>query len=69
MLSETGEGKVFEEWVGEASVFGFEILLQPLESSALKHLAGALPTDGGACTLSVGREVKMEIPVNMDEPL
>jgi hypothetical protein len=29
--SETGEGKVFEEWVGEASVFGFEILPQPLE--------------------------------------
>src|SRR5712691_10763049 len=29
VLSETGEGKVFEEWVGEASVFGFEILPQP----------------------------------------
>ena len=26
VLSETGEGKVFEERVGEASVFGFEIL-------------------------------------------
>jgi hypothetical protein len=31
VLSETGEGKVFEEWVGEASVFGFEILLWSLE--------------------------------------
>ena len=31
VLSETGEVKVFEEWVGEASVFGFEILPQPSE--------------------------------------
>jgi hypothetical protein len=52
---------VFEEWVGEASVFGFEILPQR-KSSALKHMAGALPTDGVGCTLSVGREVEMEIP-------
>src|ERR1039458_5806234 len=27
-----------------------------------KHLAGALHVDGVGCTLSVGREVKMEIP-------
>ena len=27
-----------------------------------QDLAGALHTDGGGCTLSVGREVKMEIP-------
>src|SRR5437879_13179283 len=33
-----------------------------LKGSALKNLAGALHTDGVACTLSVGREVKMEIP-------
>jgi hypothetical protein len=26
VLSETGEGKVFDEWVGEASVLCFEIL-------------------------------------------
>jgi hypothetical protein len=31
VLSETGEGKVFEEWVGEASVIGFEILQRPSE--------------------------------------
>ena len=31
MLSETGEGKVFEEWEGESTVFGFEILAQPSE--------------------------------------
>jgi hypothetical protein len=31
VLAETGEGKVFEEWVGEASVFGFDILPQPSE--------------------------------------
>jgi len=35
-----------------------------LNGSSLKNLAGALPTDGVGCTLSVGREVKMEIPVN-----
>jgi PEP-CTERM motif len=61
VLSETGEAKVFEEWVGEASVFGFEILPQPSERLCLKNLAGALHTDGGGCTLSVGREGKMGI--------
>jgi hypothetical protein len=30
--------------------------------STLKNLAGVLHTDGGGCTLSVGWEVKMEIP-------
>jgi len=33
VLRETGEGKVFEEWVGEASVFGFEVL--PWQSERL----------------------------------
>jgi hypothetical protein len=41
-LSDTGEGEVFEEWVGEASVCDFEIVPQPSESSAVKNLAGAL---------------------------
>jgi hypothetical protein len=62
VLSETGEGKVFEEWVGEGSVFDFEILPRHRKDFALKNLAGALHTDGVGCTLSVGREVKMEIP-------
>jgi hypothetical protein len=31
VLSETGEEKVFVESVGEASVFGFEILSRPSE--------------------------------------
>jgi hypothetical protein len=31
VLSEKGEGKVFDEWVGEASVLCFEILAQPSE--------------------------------------
>jgi hypothetical protein len=55
-VSETGERKVFEEWVGEAPVFGFEILPQPPEKALhlIKNLAGALPTDGVGCTLSVG---------------
>ena len=30
-VSETGEGKVFEQWVGEGSVLGFEILPRPSE--------------------------------------
>jgi hypothetical protein len=62
VLSETGEGKVFEEWVGGASVFGFEILPQPSENSALKNLDGALHNDGSGCTLLVGWEVKIEVP-------
>jgi hypothetical protein len=32
VLSETGEGQLFEEWVGEASVCDFEIVPQPPES-------------------------------------
>jgi hypothetical protein len=32
------------------------------KGSALQNLAGALHTDGVGCMLSVGREVKMEIP-------
>jgi hypothetical protein len=31
VLSEAGEGKVFEERVEETSGFGFELLTQPLE--------------------------------------
>ena len=55
---------MFEEWVGEASVFGFEILPQPSERFCTQNLAGALHTDGVGYTLSVGQEVKMEIPAN-----
>jgi hypothetical protein len=33
-----------------------------LNGSAFNNLAGALHTDRVGCTLSVGREVKMEIP-------
>ena len=50
--------------MGEASVFGFEILPQPSERLCTQNLARALHADGVECTLSVGREVKMEIPVN-----
>ena len=53
---------MFEEWVGEASVCGFEILPRPSKRLCTQNLAGALQTDGGRCTLSVGWEVKMEIP-------
>ena len=37
-----------------------ELLTPPSEGSALKNLAGALPTDEVGSTLSVGREVKMK---------
>ncbi len=32
---------------------------------ALKDLAGALHVDGVQCTLSIGREIKMEIPATL----
>jgi hypothetical protein len=35
------------------------------KGSALKNLAGALHADRVGCTLSVGREVKMEIPATL----
>jgi hypothetical protein len=54
---------VFEEWVGQASVLGFQILPQPSERLCTQNLAGALHIDGVGCMLSVGREVKIEIPV------
>jgi hypothetical protein len=38
-----------------------------LNGSAFNNLAGALHTDRVGCTLSVGREVKMEIPVYISE--
>jgi hypothetical protein len=38
VLSEPGEGKVFEVWVREASVFGFEILPQPSERLCTQEL-------------------------------
>ena len=56
---------MFDEWVGEASVLGFEILPQLSERLCTQNLDGALQTDGAECTLSVGREVKMEIPVSV----
>jgi hypothetical protein len=65
VLSQSGEGKVFKEWVGEASVFGVEILPQPSERLCTQNLAGTLHTDGVGSMLSVGREVKMEIPVKI----
>jgi hypothetical protein len=48
--------------VGEAPVFGFEILPQPSERPAPENLAGAWHPDGGERPLSVGRRVKMSIP-------
>jgi len=55
---------VFEEWVGEGQFLALRFCRGRRKGSALKNLAGALHTDEGECTLSVGREVKMEIPVD-----
>ena len=52
----------WQEWVGEASVFGFEICRHRRKCTALKNLTGALYADGVQSTLWVIREVKMEIP-------
>jgi hypothetical protein len=63
VLSETGEGKVFEEWVEEAAVFGLRFCRSRQKDSALNNRpTGALHIDGVGYTLSVDREVKMEIP-------
>ena len=56
---------MFEQWVGEALMFGFEILMQPSESAPTQNLGGALHTDAARSTLSVVREVKTEIPAEM----
>jgi len=66
VLSETEEGEVFEEWVGKRQFLALRFCHGRLNGSAFNNLAGALHTDRVACTLSVGREVKMEIPVKMD---
>jgi hypothetical protein len=62
VLSETGEAKVFEERVGEASILALRLCRRRWKGSALRYLAGSLYIDGGERTLSVGREVKMKIP-------
>jgi hypothetical protein len=61
-LSKTGEGKVFEEWVEKHQFLALRFFRSHRKGAAHKNLAAALHTDGGECTLSVGREVKMEIP-------
>ncbi len=61
VLSETGKGKVFAERVKKRQVLTLRFCCYRRKGSALKHLAGALHTDGVGCTSSVGREVKMEI--------
>jgi hypothetical protein len=56
---------VFEEWVGEGQFLAMKFCRSRRKGSALKNLAGTLHTDGAECTLSIGREVKMEIPVDL----
>jgi len=58
---QTGEGKVSEEWVGEASVLGFRICHGSGKGRHSKSLTGALQIDGAGCTFSVSRELRAEI--------
>jgi len=67
VLSETEEGKVSEEWVGKRQFLALRFCRSRRKGSALKNLAGALHTDRVVCTLSVGGEVKMEIPDNISQ--
>jgi len=61
VLSETAEGKMFEERVEKHQFLTLRFCCGRRKNSSLKNLAGALRTDGVKCTSSVGREVKMEI--------
>ena len=51
-----------EEWVGKRQFLALRFCHGRLNGSTFNNLAGALHTDRVGCTLSVGREVKMEIP-------
>ena len=51
-----------EKWVRETEFWALVFSRSRRKGSALKNLAGALHNEGGGCTFSVGREVKMEIP-------
>ena len=63
MLSDTGKGEVFEEWVGEASVCDFEIVPQPSERLCSQEPSWSIAFRLGWCTLSLAWELKMEILV------
>ena len=43
---------MFEEWVGKAAVWALGFPRSRRKGSALKNLAGALPTDGVGRTLA-----------------
>ncbi len=53
---------VSEGSVRTGALSGFGIVPRRLNRSALKNLAGTLHTEALECTLSVGPEVKTEIP-------
>jgi hypothetical protein len=58
LFSTTGSGGEMRQLLGLRFCRGRR------KGSALKNLGGALHTDGVECRLSVGREIKLEIPVN-----
>jgi len=66
VLSETGEGKVFEEWRDKRQFLSLRLCRSRGKDPALKNLPGALHADGVGRMLSVGRKVKMEIPVGVE---
>jgi hypothetical protein len=62
VLSEIGEGNVSEKWVEDAPVFGLGFSRNRQKGNAVQNLAGALHNEAVKFKLSVGREVKTEIP-------
>jgi Integrase core domain len=68
---EAGEGNVSEEPSGKQQIWALDASeavelasRQPLEAPGTEQYVGALPAETVRCTLPVGREIKMEIPVN-----
>jgi hypothetical protein len=54
---------VFEEWREKRQFLALRFCRGRRKGSALKNLVRTLHADGIGYTLSAGREVKMEIPV------
>ena len=52
VLSETGQAKLLQEWAGEASVVGFEILPQPSERLCTQKSGGSISFRRGRNLLS-----------------
>ncbi len=59
---ETGEGKVSGQWVREAPIGALEFSRKPGKGHAVKNLAKGLKAEAVRYKLSLGWELKTEIP-------